>query len=559
MRKFSLLVLLGLCMFRLSGQVPRTILVESFSNPCCTPCVDQHLYLDSLMGSMGSRLVYIQYQTDWPCSSLNSNDLIKSRAKTYGLTSLPWLALNGKAVEGRHYKGAPMNLTKEILNQETKFTSPVQMTLSHYISNNGNTLTTTLTVKVIESFKGDYQAFIAIQEKEVVLASPDAPGGTYNSNLLCLALIPGEEGIILPAEMKEGDILIFTNSWELKGVHDPLQLCASAWIQNKQSKQPLQAAYSEPVGPDYKDVAINAISKPDKMICGSDLEPVVLIQNLGGKNLKTVEIAYSVNNGPVQRYTWTGDLPFLGKQEVRLPAISFTVLPTRNELKVLLTEPNQTTDFIPDNNELSAIFKAAPKSGIPMQIEILTDQYPGETSWKIRNASGQIVFQGGNYTNPNTVYQENLSFSSSDCYTFLIQDAGKDGIAGKYGKGHFTLRNQNGQIMTTGGAFLSEQIVPFEIDTKLEVPDIEISSDFTVFPNPFDNTATISIHISKAMSVKVRVSNEMGQVLFSQDNDELPAGNHIYELNGDNWAPGIYVIKVLTGDKLITKKLTLSK
>jgi len=59
--------------------------------------------------------------------------------------------------------------------------------------------------------------------------------------------------------------------------------------------------------------------------------------------------------------------------------------------------------------------------------------------------------------------------------------------------------------------------------------------------------------------MKVRVSNEMGQVLFSQDNDDLPAGNHIYELNGDNWAPGIYVIKVLTGDKLITKKLTLSK
>jgi hypothetical protein len=256
---------------------------------------------------------------------------------------------------------------------------------------------------------------------------------------------------------------------------------------------------------------------------------------------------------------WTGDLPFLGRQEIALPPLKFTVLPTRNEFMVYLSNPNQRSDRYTDNDFSSCLFDAAPRSGIPLQVEIRTDQYPGETSWNIINASGQVIFHGGPYLNPLTTYQENLTFSLSDCYTFQLYDSGNDGMDGRYGQGHFILRNQDGQIMAQGGKFGSQAELPFEIDVRLEVPDISLISDFTVFPNPFDNTATLSLFLARPMSVKIRVTNEMGQTLFTQDSDDLPPGTHTFELNGDSWAPGIYIVKVLAGDQVITKKLTLSK
>lgn len=559
MKRTGLFILMVFGLLQLHGQVARTLLIESFTNPCCTPCGPQQSWLDSLMQQYSGKIVYLQYQTNWPCKTAQTDPSIEERSAFYQLKTLPWTAVNGKAAEGKHFNGAPLNVTPALLAQEMKATSPLQLSLTHYIDLSRDSLVMTLVVKVMDNVKGDFQIHFAVQEKEIVIPSTDNQTEPGKLNHICHAVLNGPDESRLPAELKSGEIFVITRKWKIQGIIDPLQLCASAWISTKSGKHPLQAAFSEPVGPDYHDAELLAVVKPGKMICGSELEPVVIIRNLGGKNLRSLEILYSINNGPVQRYNWSGDLAFLAKQEIKLPVIPFTVLPSRNELSVQIREPNQSSDYKPDNNALTCSFNASPKSGIPLQIEILTDQYPGETSWKIKNSAGQIVFHGGNYNNANTLYQENLNFSTSDCYTFIIQDAGKDGLSGKYGKGHYSLRNQHGQLMASGDRFTAEDLVPFEIDTKLEVPDLEITSDFTVFPNPFDNSATLSIHISKTMSVKIRVSNEMGQVLYSQDNDELPAGNHIYELNGDNWSPGIYVVKVLTGDKLITKKLTLSK
>lgn len=554
MKKISLLLVLLHCLFLVNGQDTHRILVEEFSNSCCAPCASQDSYIDSLVQANSDKIVFVKYHTSWPCQ----NTRCPERAKYYGINTLPWAALNGVAIEGPHYKGSPVNLNQEGINQAIKSNSPVRINLSHRKSLSGDSLIISLNIKALQNLKGHNQLFIAIQENEIISGKTEGSlSETFNR--LCIDMIPNVSGIILPEEIKGGDSIVFKEKWAIRNVNDPLQLCVSAWIQNSNTHKVLQAAFSEPVGPDYEDASIQAIVSPGKKFCGENLSPVVTLRNLGGKKLTSAEIQYSMNGGPIQVFSWSGDLAFLSKQNVPLPSVSFTVLPTHNQLFVSVKNPNQKTDQKPDNDYLTYQFDAAPLSGIPMQIEILTDQYPFETSWKISNSSGQVVFHGGNYTNINTVYQENINFSVNDCYTITFYDSGNDGIDGKYGNGYFKIRNQNGQLLACGGKFRTEEIIPFKIDTDLEVPDIEIVSDFTVFPNPFDNTATISIHLSKQMNLRVRVTNEMGQVLFSQDNDELPAGNHVYELNGDSWSPGIYIVKVLAGDKLITKKLTLSK
>ena len=289
------------------------------------------------------------------------------------------------------------------------------------------------------------------------------------------------------------------------------------------------------------------------------MNPEIVIQNIGGKVLTSLEINWSVNNEAVRNFVWSGSLDFLSKESIVLPITGFTPAPQHNALKISIRNPNGINDANTANDSLVTYFDAAGNTGLPLKLELRTDQFPSEVSWKIVNSSGIVSLSGDHYNAPNSIFTQNIDLPADECYTFIIDDRGGDGICCKYGNGSYKLLNSQGVEIATGGNFGNTESVPFKVSAKEGLSELEMVTDFQVFPNPFDNNATISIFISREMNVKVRVSNEMGQIVFSQDSEALPAGSHTYELNGENWAPGIYVVKVVTDGKLLTRKLTLTK
>ena len=96
-----------------------------------------------------------------------------------------------------------------------------------------------------------------------------------------------------------------------------------------------------------------------------------------------------------------------------------------------------------------------------VNINIQTDNYPGETTWELKDANGTVLASGGPYANSQDTYEEDVCLPDG-CYEFYIYDSFGDGICCGYGQGSFTLTNLNdNSIIYSGGAFTNQASVDF--------------------------------------------------------------------------------------------------
>ena len=86
-------------------------------------------------------------------------------------------------------------------------------------------------------------------------------------------------------------------------------------------------------------------------------------------------------------------------------------------------------------------------------VELLTDGYPGETTWGVV-IDGEVVMSGGPYSESNTLFLDTLCIPNSDepCIQFEILDSFGDGICCGYGDGYYNV-TLDGEVMANGGDF----------------------------------------------------------------------------------------------------------
>jgi len=91
-----------------------------------------------------------------------------------------------------------------------------------------------------------------------------------------------------------------------------------------------------------------------------------------------------------------------------------------------------------------------PCNGVTLTINL--DDYPNETTWSILDANGVTVASGGGYSNANsTITADECIFNG--CYDFVINDSYGDGICCVSGNGSYTLTDEGGNVLATGGDF----------------------------------------------------------------------------------------------------------
>lgn len=119
------------------------------------------------------------------------------------------------------------------------------------------------------------------------------------------------------------------------------------------------------------------------------------------------------------------------------------------------TDPTDPTDPNPPSscNEASG----------NVTLSITFDSYPGETTWELKNKSGQVIDSVTSYSNDlakKTVTRV-LSIKTEGEYTFTITDNSRDGICCNFGDGSYTLKDKNGKTLKTGGKFSSSEATTF--------------------------------------------------------------------------------------------------
>ena len=89
--------------------------------------------------------------------------------------------------------------------------------------------------------------------------------------------------------------------------------------------------------------------------------------------------------------------------------------------------------------------------GEDLTLTLLTDNYPGETTWTVSDLNGNIVAQGGPYAATGTEYVEQICIDPG-CYTVTINDSFGDGMCCAYGEGGYTI-SSGGTVLGAGGEF----------------------------------------------------------------------------------------------------------
>ncbi len=332
----------------------------------------------------------------------------------------------------------------------------------------------TIDVEFEEVVDGDFHTTITIENVggntmdnlvlQVTITESKLPivwGLTQEQDFVNRLMVPNQNGTPLDFSGSTTQVveLDFTTGswWDI----DNCEIIA--FVQNNTTKEIQQGTKKYMAIPLYNiDAEAKAVVHPAGLYCGSTVEPVVLIKNMGADNLTSCDIEYSINGGTAETFAWTGDLGFNLGEEVTLPEISF-MPDVANTFEFTVSNPNGQLDPNGENNTLAADFDAAPQiPSATVNFELKTDQYPSETTWQVTSSTGAVLYSGGPYSQANTIFNETWTFDEFDCYTFTIFDSYGDGICCDYGIGYYKLMDENNAVLIEGGEFGSEESKPFE-------------------------------------------------------------------------------------------------
>jgi hypothetical protein len=103
-------------------------------------------------------------------------------------------------------------------------------------------------------------------------------------------------------------------------------------------------------------------------------------------------------------------------------------------------------------------------------IDLLTDEYPEETSWEILDREGIKVAGKNDFGDEATLYQHSIALCKGRQYDFVINDRYGDGICCEYGNGAYSVWLGNEPIVENGGEFEYYEASTFWVDSPFPPP-----------------------------------------------------------------------------------------
>ena len=220
--------------------------------------------------------------------------------------------------------------------------------------------------------------------------------------------------------------------------------------------------------------------------------------------------------------------------------------------------------------------------GGQVTIEVTTDNYPSETTWKLKE-NGVVIANGGPFSSSGSAQTPaNATISSGNCYTFIMEDSYGDGLLSP---GTYKVKDANGSVIVWGGTnspngnFTSEESTYFESNSGA-VPtwdcdgqgncqdpgngsgqynslnscvsacvqtsvDNQNTESISIYPNPVKNILNIS-----GTFELVEIYDVFGKLVLSTTKNLI---------NTEKLSEGIYIVNIRNNSSVVTKKITITK
>jgi hypothetical protein len=312
------------------------------------------------------------------------------------------------------------------------------------------------------------------------------------------------------------------------------------------------------------DATVEEILKPNadanyaryNPICNN---PIVVIKNGGSDPLTSVTIKYGIRNGTPQYYNWTGSLGFLETATVDLDSMTWGGSTSGEDhiFEVALSNPNGIADQNPYNDTLRSVVNFTPVYPQTFRLFWRTNNAASETSYKIYDESGAILYSSPVPLSANTSYADTFTFAPG-CYEFRMTDTGKDGLAffaNSDGTGFARFMQANGTaswIKSFEADFGTSIVHYFTVGFATGISEQKQSSSFSIYPNPATGNVTIE-HSLTQDNIRVSVYNVQGQNVLQHLEPSSASGK--FDMDVSALPPGIYIVQISAGGATAVKKL----
>ena len=280
--------------------------------------------------------------------------------------------------------------------------------------------------------------------------------------------------------------------------------------------------------------------------------PVITVRNKGENTINNLLIKYGVEGKLESEYEWTGSLPFNISWQITLPYNDefHRIMRDGDEFFIEVELPGQIDEDL-ENNRYSVEMVKPDHYSNHLIIEWRTNFTPQETSYRLTNGDGDLIFsKSGSVLSNNTTYRDTV-FNLDGCYKLRINDSDQDGIswwANNDGNGYIRVKEEDGDwkvIATDFGAFIE-----YNFTAGMITSTVDLTQDYSVFvyPNPSHSDIYFSDLSHWDENIKLELYDQLGRMIWS--------GNKFKsELNGrplnflSELESGSYIIKLRDSKK----------
>lgn len=272
--------------------------------------------------------------------------------------------------------------------------------------------------------------------------------------------------------------------------------------------------------------------------CSDETSVDVVVDNQGADTLTSLSFVYALAGQPSNTFQWTGSLPPLATETIRVP--DFPVTPNTSEtFTISVAEANETA-YMGDLFEL-AVSKSVAVGTQSMTLKVKTDQHASETSYMLLTSDNQVILQGDNLA-VNTVNEIPIELSVEDCYRLVVEDAAGNGITSGYVR---LMDADNHVILNAPGASFTARFVGMISLGRDAVEEQAEPIKPRVFPNPVAESLYI---VSETDIQRVELLDGRGKRMFS-------ANGAVHEIPMGNYSSGMYFLLVVTRGNTIVQKV----
>lgn len=287
----------------------------------------------------------------------------------------------------------------------------------------------------------------------------------------------------------------------------------------------------------------------DTQLCPGE-KAAVELYNMGSATMSSARIEMRLDGNLLQTVNWTGTLDRWQSTRVEFADIDIV------EGAVYTAEvslPNGLADdHLPGNTEEYTYTFAPTAATATIKLELRTDGYASETSWRLFDSNNNLVSQSGPLAN-NTTTTTWWELNTNECYRFEIYDAYGDGLLGA---GSYKIKSNN-VIVAQGGVFGSVEKARFVTGAAVGIQENTMDLDFNVFPNPTNGLVNMQFELPGAGNVDFVVTNILGESVMTHTTS-AGVGTQQITLDLSSLADGSYFVSLRSAGILATRKVTIS-